>query len=223
MVNISRPTVRKYIQLDEPPNKSSVRIINLCMFSEYLQHRIQEDPTVEVMQLWKEIREKGYNGSRTAVYEYLKDYSRQKRKLELIQQLPQIPSWAPSRVSILIYQKEERLSPDERRLIGDLKKRSDDIKTASLLAHKFRDMMENQRGSLLKDWIQEVLQTSIKELKSFAKGLLNDFQAVKNALTLPWSNGQVEGQINKLKTIKRQMYGRASFELLRKKMVLDYG
>ena len=67
------------------------------------------------------------------------------------------------------------------------------------------------------------MESPVNELKAFARGLFSDFQAVKNALTLPWSNGQVEGQINKLKTIKRQMYGRAGFNLLRKRMILGTG
>jgi transposase len=71
--------------------------------------------------------------------------------------------------------------------------------------------------------MRKVAVCEIKELKSFSSGLMSDFIAVKNALTLPWSNGQVEGQINKLKTIKRQMYGRASFDLLRKRLLLNTG
>lgn len=80
--------------------------------------------------------------------------------------------------------------------------------------------MDSKQGHMLSSWIAEAEQSCIAEMKGFAKGLLSDFQAVVNALTLPWSNGQVEGQINKLKTIKRQMYGRASFALLRKRVIL---
>jgi transposase len=54
---------------------------------------------------------------------------------------------------------------------------------------------------------------------SFAKGIKQDLIAVTNALTLPWSNGQTEGQVNRLKLIKRQMYGRANFDLLRKRVL----
>jgi transposase len=57
-------------------------------------------------------------------------------------------------------------------------------------------------------------------MATFANGLLRDYQSIKNAISLPWSNGPVEGNVNKLKTIKRQMYGRASFDLLRKRLVL---
>ena len=58
-------------------------------------------------------------------------------------------------------------------------------------------------------------------LKNFANGLLRDIKAVENAIRLPWSNGTVEGHVNRIKSIKRQMYGRASFELLRRKVILS--
>ncbi len=82
--------------------------------------------------------------------------------------------------------------------------------------------IKNKQGNLLAGCIDEAQKqkSSIKELKGFAKGLRSDYAAVCNAILLPWSNGQAEGKINKLKTIKRQMYGRASFELLRKRIVL---
>lgn len=80
--------------------------------------------------------------------------------------------------------------------------------------------MENRQGYSSRDWMEEVSGSCIVELKQFAKGLTSDYKAAENALTLPWINGQVEGQINKLKTIKRQMYGRAGFELLRKRVIL---
>ena len=59
------------------------------------------------------------------------------------------------------------------------------------------------------------------QLRTFVRGLKIDMEAVKNAIISKWSNGQVEGQVNRLKSIKRQMYGRAGFELLRKKIVLS--
>ena len=82
-------------------------------------------------------------------------------------------------------------------------------------------MMETKQGCRLQSWMVQAVASGITELSSFAGGLRSDMEAVKNALTLPCSNSQVEGQINKLKTIKRQMYGRASFELLRKCLLLN--
>lgn len=88
------------------------------------------------------------------------------------------------------------------------------------LVKKFRGLIETKTGSELNAWITEVNHSVIGELKSFATGLLSDLQSIENAINLHWSNGPVEGNVNKLKTIKRQMYGRASFDLLRKRLVL---
>jgi len=88
------------------------------------------------------------------------------------------------------------------------------------LVKKFRELIENKTGSELNAWIAEAKHSVIAEVKSFDKGLLSDPQSIENAINLYWSNGPVEGNVNKLKTIKRQMYGRASFDLLRKRLVL---
>lgn len=109
----------------------------------------------------------------------------------------------------------------ERKLVTNLCRKCPQIKTAYRLATQFKQMMENKQSCHLQNWIKQAVGSGIAEVSSFAKGLLSDLDAVKNAFTLPWSNGQAEGQINKLKTIKRQMYGRASFDFLRKRLLLN--
>ncbi|MEI6950363.1 ISL3 family transposase [Paraflavisolibacter sp. H34] len=217
-LRISRNTVRKYIFLHEPPKKKGVKSTNLGSYSDYLQARMLEDNQVEVLQLFKEIKAQGYNGGRTILYEYLNSYGKRRGSQRTVK-LP-VLSWKASSVKVLLCKKEEQLSEKDKVLVRDICEKSEDVKEARMLALKFRDMMENRQGHLLKEWIDEVGASSIRELKGFAKGLLSDIEAVQNALTLPWSNGQVEGQINKLKTVKRQMYGRAGFELLKKRMIL---
>jgi transposase len=108
-------------------------------------------------------------------------------------------------VSILLYRKEELLSQKEKDLLKAIKENCPDIGTAQLLAHKFRDMIEHKQGHLLNNWMDEVQKSSIREL-GFARGLMTDYTAVCNGISLPWSNRQVEGKINKLNNIKRQMY-----------------
>jgi len=71
----------------------------------------------------------------------------------------------------------------------------------------------------LDTWIARVRASEIADLQRFATGLLLDKAAVQAGLTLEWSNGQTEGQVNRLKTVKRQMYGRASFDLLRQRVL----
>ena len=80
-------------------------------------------------------------------------------------------------------------------------------------------MLRTRQGAHLDDWIKRAKESGIPELRSFAKGLLKDYDAVLAGLTLPWSQGQTEGQIQRLKFLKRQMYGRASFPVLRQRVL----
>lgn len=217
-LGISRNTARKYIHLHEPPQKKGIKTTNLTSFSEYLQTRMQENAEVETIQLFQEIKAMGYNGGRSILYSYLKKYSKQRNRTRLMK-LPAV-SWRTAKVKVLLCKKDELLQEKDLELVRDICEKSAEIDRARQLANKFREIMDNKHGHLLTHWISEVEQSCVQEMKGFARGLLSDYEAVVNALTLPWSNGQVEGQINKLKTIKRQMYGRAGFELLRKRVIL---
>ena len=79
----------------------------------------------------------------------------------------------------------------------------------------FAGMVRGRVKDKLPEWLRAAAQSRLKELVGFARGVGEDYEAVKNALCHEWSNGQLEGQVNRLKLIKRQMYGRAKFDLLR--------
>ncbi len=83
------------------------------------------------------------------------------------------------------------------------------------LIKDFKQLFITKKDGMLQKWIQEAL-TSECGLKNFVKNLLRDYEAVNNAVITTVSNGQVEGQVNRIKNIKRKMYGRAGFQLLRK-------
>jgi hypothetical protein len=90
----------------------------------------------------------------------------------------------------------------------------------SALARRFRDLLRQKRADELGGWMEESSRSGIpEELRRFAKGLNSDRSAVEAALTLPWSNGPTEGHVNRLKLIKRQMFGRAKFDLLRQRVL----
>ncbi len=98
-----------------------------------------------------------------------------------------------------------------------------EAKKLNRLAVKFQALVRkslNQPLEQLKSWLEQCTNSGIKEMERFANGIQQDLEAVKAAITLPWSNGQVEGQVNKLKLIKWMMYGRANFDLLRKWVLL---
>ncbi|MFJ2398687.1 transposase [Streptomyces sp. NPDC087843] len=104
-------------------------------------------------------------------------------------------------------------SQDERLL--QVRLACPDITRACDLARAFADMVRHQRGYLLLGWIRQAEQDAPKPMKSFAGFLRQDLDAVTAGLTLSWSSGVVEGHVNPGKTLKRAVYGRASFRLLR--------
>ncbi|MDD4439893.1 MAG: transposase, partial [Tissierellia bacterium] len=85
----------------------------------------------------------------------------------------------------------------------------------------FREVLNGDDDSLLSVWISEYNSTTIKRLKTFINGLNHDIDAVRNSIKFKWTNGLVEGHVNRLKNKKREMYGRAGFELLRRKVILS--
>lgn len=91
--------------------------------------------------------------------------------------------------------------------------------TARSLALDFHDIFANREAHRLPTWIEQAKISGITALKRFATGLESDYPAVEVAATYEWSSGQVEGHVNRLKKIKREMYGRARFNLLRKRVL----
>jgi transposase len=87
------------------------------------------------------------------------------------------------------------------------------------LAMRFRGILRSKKVSKLGAWLKAADQSGLYAIQRFARTLRRDINAVRNAVTEPWSNGQTEGQINRLKTLKRAMYGRAGPELLRARML----
>ena len=80
-------------------------------------------------------------------------------------------------------------------------------------------MLAERRGKDLDAWLVQAEHSGIAELKSFAQGIRRDYAAVCAAFSSRWSNGQVEGQVNRLKLMKRLMFGRAQFDLLRQRVL----
>jgi transposase len=103
---------------------------------------------------------------------------------------------------------------------------------ASVLAHcpelnalaghvrSFADMLVRLQGERLSQWINDIQAVNLPRLHNFAAGLLRDLPAVTAGLTLQWNSGAVEGHVNRIKMLKRQMFGRAGFHLLRKRTLL---
>ena len=110
----------------------------------------------------------------------------------------------------------DKLGDSDRRFVTALLDVSPPIARAVELARTFSTMIKNGLADQFDDWIRTA---EVGGFKGFAESLRQDRDAVHAAMTLPWSTGPVEGQINRLKVIKRSMYGRAGFELLRQRVL----
>ena len=111
------------------------------------------------------------------------------------------------------------LNAEERAYLDRLRTGCPAVAAAQRLVHTFLGALRAGNVAALPAWLATVAQSDLPELQSFAYGLRRDRAAVEAAFRLPWSSGQVEGHVNRLKTLKRQMYGRASFALLRQRVL----
>ena len=109
----------------------------------------------------------------------------------------------------------ERLTVRLDRIMG----RSEELTGLARLTRAFTALLRERRGDELRQWVEAVVASGIAELVAFARGLEQDWAAVVAGLTLEWSSGQVEGQVNRVKLNKRQMFGRAKFDLLRQRVL----
>ncbi len=113
----------------------------------------------------------------------------------------------------------EGLNQAEQATVTELQDRSTAIAAAYPLIQEFLRIVRDRDAAAYPAWRSSVVEQHIAEIESFANGLDRDHAAVVAALTMEWSNGQTEGQVNRLKMLKRQMYGRADFDLLRKRVL----
>jgi len=119
----------------------------------------------------------------------------------------------------LLVRAEADLTERERAARMVLEAASADIAAGTSLAQRFQDMLRQRDVDALEPWLQDAATSGIAEFKHFAASLRRDVAAVRAALSLPWSNGQLEAQVNRLKGIKRVGYGRAKFDLLRRRVL----
>jgi Transposase len=114
---------------------------------------------------------------------------------------------------------DNRLSQKQQEQLQILQEADDELSQIYDLAQTFFRLIRDHSSSQLTPWMERALQGKIPELRSFVRGLERDEAAVRAGLDLPWSQGQTEGQITRLKLIKRQGYGRAKFDLLRQRVL----
>jgi transposase len=215
---LDRKTVQRFARaesIDELLVRAMTRESKLDEFKPYLCRRWNEGAR-DAAALHAELRQQGWAGSVQAVRRYLAPF----RKTDAAAAPP--PSVPKTRqITRLLLTRPDHLQPDEQAQLAGIRAQCPHLDSLAGHISAFAQMMAGLTGSTgLDAWLAAVEADDQPELRSFATGIRNDKEAVVNGLTLPYSSGKVEGTVNKIKTIKRQMYGRAGFPLLRKRVML---
>jgi transposase len=230
-MGIGRQTVRRYLHHGAFPEIAQRRQMPgiLDRFEPYLLDRWQAG-CHNGLQLYREIHAQGYTGSRPRVSAWVAKWRRDDTKTSgsVSKASPKPLSTersshrrrlSPSQAAWLLVKPRADLTAEEQEALAKMQKAIAEVETAHTLAQDFVRMVRERTAEALTEWIERAATSCVAELGSFATGLQRDLAAVTAGLSLPWSNGQVEGQINRLKLIKRTMYGRANFGLLRHRVL----
>ena len=221
-VGIHRGTVAKYLHAGTLPERAArVYASKTDPHVDFLRKRWAEG-CHNAAQLARELVAQGFKGSYCSVRRRVApwDRSTSSESSSASVQVSCVRPPSARRVSWLLLKEPGDLGESELEFVDALYRLRPEVNQAALLARAFAGMMRERRGEELDLWIEQARQPDVpRELGVFATGLKSDYDAVKAALTTEWSNGQVEGQVNRLKLLKRQMYGRAKFDLLRQRVL----
>lgn len=179
-------------------------------------------------QLFQEIAQQGYTGTYKTVATYIHHLRQnQRQQLDNLEGRGPMPATRDAgqrpltacRAVWLLLKGAKPQSTEDEALVLKLQQHPD-LVVAIQLAQQFADLVRHRQPEQLDPWLERASSSSIKQFQNFAKSLQEDYEAVKAGVTLEVSNGQVEGQVNRLKMIKRQMYGRAGLALLSRRFLL---
>jgi transposase len=224
-LKMSRESIKRFARSEQFPERATptARPIPIGRYLAFLKQRWEEGCD-NVKQLWQEIRAKGFTGS---IYMVRRQVRRWRRSAGLRPVKGQQPIATPRiirpsarRIAWLALGHVQEPTAQDEAILKALYQRWPELPETAELCRQFASLLKGQDDDSLEAWVQLAQGPGIlPELRRFAEALRQDWAAVVQGIRQPWSQGQVEGQINRLKLIKRQMYGRANFDLLRQRVL----
>jgi transposase len=181
------------------------------------------------MRLFRDLRQRGYAGGYGVVAAYAcrlrqaqglpPGHRRPRQPLPAVAESPCQPL-TPRRATWLVLRRETKRTDTETQQLTALRAQQAEVAEAMDLAQDFATLVRQRQPTQLDPWLQRATTSAVDAVRRFATGLSEDYEAVKAGVTLPWSSGPVEGHINRLKMLKRQMFGRARLDLLSRRFLL---
>jgi transposase len=214
-----RRTVRRFLRAEgfperaQPPPRGS----SLTRFLPYLEQRWGAGCHNAAV-LWREVRVLGFRGTASLVRRVVGPW---RARLPVAPSPFLTPSPRATTWLLLgsLVRKPVAPTPEQQAFLTALCQLCPEVARVQALTLDFAHLLRQRRGAALEDWLAAARQSAVPELVSFVRGVQRDQRAVTTAFTEGWSNGQVEGQVNRLKLLKRQMYGRAKLDLLRARVL----
>src|SRR5215204_705587 len=222
-LGIHHHTVEKYLAFESPPQRRhfTKKVSAIAPYEDYILGR-WEQGCRNATQIHKEISEQGYPGAYQNVWRITRYLKEQQRLAIPVPDRP--PGISASHAAGILVKSPENRSEEEIHTLLRLKKVHHITERCCALLEEFAGMLRDkdqrnkeQARSRLEEWTERAKVCGIAELRAFTMKLPQDTEAVVAAMTLPYSQGQTEGRVNKLKLVKRSMYGRGKFDLLRQR------
>jgi transposase len=222
-LGLSRRSVFRYLQREMCPawGLGGARRSQLDGHREWIDARLAEG-FLNVADMHRQLAERGFKGSYGSLYAFVTKRlgATGKKRERLNAAVPPVPRPPSARqLSFEWARRPEKRKPPEQARLDAIRACSVELAAALNLADGFADLIRKQSSTTLAEWLARGEASSDPDLRRFAEGIRRDEACVQAAVTERWSNGPVEGQVNRLKTIKRQMYGRAGFVLLRARVL----
>lgn len=219
-LDLERGTVRRFARatsLDELLVKAVNRASVLDGYTQHLTTRFTAGVTNATV-LHTELTALGFTGSIQTIRRWLHPL---RTAIPAAPQplRPAIPK--PRRITRWIMTDPHHLASDEQAQLSDVLASCPELQAVAGHVRDFADLMNEHHGDRLPDWMLRVQADNLPALHSLIVGLRRDLDAVTAGLTMIWSSGPVEGAVNRIKTLKRSMYGRAGFDLLRRRILLN--
>lgn len=217
-LGLSDRTVQKWLAAGTFPEVRSRRkkASSFDAFAPHVLKRWKEGEHKGIA-LYREIKAQGYTGSDRSVYRYLATLKQ--TEIQAPVNIERVKKYTPNTAVWLFVRDPQTLDEIEQEDLTTFCQASPTLKRTYDLVADFMQMVRKREGYRLNTWLEQVEASDLPELQSFAAGVEKDKDAVRAGLTGPVNNGQVEGQVTKLKLIKRTMYGKAGFPLLRQRVL----